>query len=156
MRWKLYSGLPYAEMIADANRVGADGMYGMAIDFSPGYLSGSFYKDIPFPTDILPYALTGFVFREATWEPSLTVEQMHDRTQQRFFGKEAPKHLSDDLWKLREIIRSKRDVNQVNEIEQHVKAATPNASPKTKEGLALMQRAIDDIRVYLPPKKPKF
>jgi hypothetical protein len=157
MRWNLYSGMKYEELIADANRVGADGMYGLSIDFSPGYLSGSFYKDIPFPTDILPHALTGFVYREITWEPSLTVAQMKERTQQRFFGKEAPKYLGDDVWTLREIIRSKstRSTKRVNEIEERMKQATPNASPKTKEGLALMQRAIDDIRVYLPPRKPK-
>lgn len=153
MRWKLYSGLPYEEMIADANRVGTDGMYGMAIDFSPGYLSGSFYKDIPFPTEILPYALTGFVFRETTWNPALTVEEMHDRTQERFFGKEAPEYLSDDLWKLREIIRSKRGVNQLGEIERHIDEAKTSASPKTLEGLEIMRRAVNDIRTYLPPKK---
>ena len=155
MRWKLYSGLPYEEMIADANRVGTDGMYGMAIDFSPGYLSGSFYKDIPFPTEILPYALTGFVFREATWNPALTVEEMHDRTQERFFGKEAPRQLAEDLWTLREIIRTKKRVGQLGEIEQHIQQVSANASPKTSEGLKLMTRAVDDIHKYLPPKKRK-
>ena len=155
MRWKLYSGLPYDEMIADANRVGTDGMYGMAIDFSPGYLSGSFYKDIPFPTEILPYVLTGFVFREATWNPALTVEEMRDRTQERFFGNEAPDYLSDDLWKLREIIRNKRGVNQLSEIERHIEEAKTSASPKTLEGLEIMTRAVTDIRTYLPKKKSK-
>jgi hypothetical protein len=153
MRWKLYCGKPYQEMIDDANRVGADGMYGMSIDFSPGYQTGSFYQQIPFPTDILPYALTGFVFREVTWDPTLTVEQMHDRTQKRFFGSEAPKYLADDLWKLREIIRSKRGIAQLGEIEQHIQEASANASPKTSEGLKLMTRAVDDIRKYLPQKK---
>lgn len=155
MRWKLYSGLPYDEMIADANRVGTDGMYGMAIDFSPGYLSGSFYKDIPFPTEILPYVLTGFVFREATWNPALTVEEMRDRTQERFFGNEAPDYLSGDVWKLREIIRSKRGVNQLGEIERHIEEAKTSASPKTLEGLEIMTRAVTDIRTYLPKKKSK-
>jgi hypothetical protein len=152
MRWKLYCGKPYEEMIADANRVGADGMYGMAIDFSPGYSTGSFYNEIPFPTDILPYVLTGFVFREATWNPTLTVEEMRDRTQKRFFGSEAPKHLGDDLWKLREIIRTKKGVEQVGEIEQHIQEAGSNAGPKTLEGLEVMTRAVNDIHKYLPRK----
>jgi hypothetical protein len=155
MRWKLYCGKPYEEMIADANRVGADGMYGMAIDFSPGYSTGSFYNEIPFPTDILPYVLTGFVFREATWNPTLTVEEMRDRTQKRFFGSEAPKHLGDDLWKLREIIRTKKGVEQVGEIEQHIQKAGSNAGPKTLEGLEVMTRAVNDIYKYLPRKNRK-
>jgi hypothetical protein len=155
MRWKLYCGLSYEEMIADANRVGTDGMFGMGIDFSPGFATGSFYNDIPFPTDILPYSLTGFVFREATWNPALTVEEMHDCTQNRFFGKEAPKYLGDDLWKLREIIRTKKGLEQIRGIEKHINEAHSNASPKTSEGLAMMTRAVNDIRIYLPPKKRK-
>ena len=152
IRWQLYCELPLEKMVADANRVGTDGMYGLAIDFSPGYATGSFYNDIPFPTDILPYALTGFVFREVTWNPALTLEQLHDRTHNRFFGNEAPKYLSDDLWTLREIIRSKKGVERVNEIEQHIREARTNAGPKTADGLELMTRAVNDIHKYLPRK----
>jgi hypothetical protein len=80
---------------------------------------------------------------------------MHDRTQKRFFGKEAPKYLGDDLWKLREIIRTKRGVKQVGEIEKHINEARSKASPKTSEGLAIMTRAMNDIRIYLPQKRRK-
>jgi hypothetical protein len=155
MRWKLYCGMPYEEMIADANRVGTDGMHGMGIDFSPGFSTGSFYNDIPFPTDILPYVLTGFVFREATWDPATTVEEMRKRTQRRFFGNDAAKQLSDGLWKLREIIRTKKGVGQLNGIENDIEAARTNAGPKTEEGLDIMSRAVSDIRKYLPSKERK-
>jgi len=155
MRWQLYAGKRYDEMIADANRVGADGMYGMVFDFSPGYSSGSFYNEIPFPTDILPYVLTGLVFREVSWNPALTPEQLRDLTQKRFFGREAPRHLADDVWTLREVIRSKRRTEQLNDIEKHIELAKTHAGPKTSDGLALMTRAVNDIRAHLTKKKSK-
>ena len=130
-------------------------MNGLVTCFSPGFDKGVFYKDVPIPTDALPHALTGFVYREATWNPDLTVDDMHDLAQRRFFGKEAPKNLSDDLWKLREIMRTKKGVEQVSEIEQHIQEAQSNAGPKTLEGLTIMTRAVDDIQKVLTKKKRK-
>lgn len=155
MHWKQYYKTPLEELIAEVSRAKKEGLYGMVFPFEFGYGTGSFYKDIPFPMEILPYALTGFVFREATWDPALTVEQMHDRTQQRFFGKDASKFLGDDLWKLREIIRTRKGADQINVIESHIKEARPNASPKTSEGLALMTRAVDDIHQYITKQRRK-
>lgn len=155
LRWKQYYNKPLEELIAEANRAQREGLYGMAIAFEPGYATGSFYKEVPFPTEILPYALTGFAFREATWEPTLTAEQMRERVQKRFFGADAPKTLGDDLWTLREIIRTRKGADQINAIEMHIKEARMNASPKTSEGLALMTRAVNDIHKYITEQPHK-
>src|SRR5262249_9084086 len=106
MHWNQDANTPLETIVANANRAKAEGMSGLVTGFSPGFDIGVFYKDIPIPTDALPHALTGFVYREATWNPDLTVDAMRDRTHKRFFGNEAPKVLSDDLWKLREILRT--------------------------------------------------
>jgi hypothetical protein len=148
MHWKQNYWKPLSDLINDAQRAKKEKCYGLITSFEPGYATGSFYTQIPFPTDLLPYALTGFVFREVTWNPSYTVADMQERTHQRFFGKESPKGLADDLWKLREIIRSKKGTNQLSAIEQRIKDARTKASPKTTQGLDLMTRAIDDIRKY--------
>jgi hypothetical protein len=153
MRWKQHYNVPLEDLITDANRAGKEGLYGLIWSFEPGFATGSFYKDIiPFPTDLLPYALTAFVYREATWNPELSVVEMRDRVLQRFFGREAPAALSDDLWKLREIIRTGKNVKELGAIEQRIQAARTNAGPKTMEGLELMQRAIDDIRKHREKK----
>jgi hypothetical protein len=77
---------------------------------------------------------------------------MRDQVQKRFFGKEAPKKLSVDLWKLREIMRTKKGVEQVSEIKQHIQDAQSNAGPKTLEGLTIMTRAVDDIQNVITKK----
>ena len=148
MRWKEYHTAPLDDIVTEANRISKEGMYGMILSFSPGFTSGSFYKDIPFPTDILPYALTGFVYREATLNPHATVEEMVDLTQKRFFGKEAPQNLAADLWKLREMIRTRKGLNELTTIEEHIKEAREAAGPKTLQGLSLMARAVDDLRKH--------
>lgn len=156
MRWGQYYALPLEKLVEDANRVAQSAMYGLATAFEPGAASGSFYRDIPFPTDILPYALTGFVWREVTWDPMLTVQQVRERVQKRFFGQEAPSGLGGDLWSLRELIRASSQSGKVTPeqrdelavIEKRVKSAESGAGPKTLEGLSLMKRAIGDIRKH--------
>jgi hypothetical protein len=153
MHWNQDANTSLETIIGNANRAKGEGMCGLITCFSPGFDSGVFYKDIPIPTEALPHALTGFVYREATWNPDLTVDGMRDRTQKRFFGKEAPKNLSNDLWKLREIMRTKKGMDQVSAIEQHIQEAHSNAGPKTLEGLAIMTRAVNDIHTYQAKKK---
>jgi hypothetical protein len=148
MRWKQHYNRPLEDLISDANRAGKEGLYGLIWSFEPGFATGSFYKETPFPTHLLPYALTAFVYREATWNPELTVAQMRERVQQRFFGKEAPAELGEDVWKLRDIIRTGKNANELSTIEKRIQEARSNAGPKTTQGLELMQRAIDDIRKH--------
>lgn len=158
MHWGQYYDKQLETLIADANSAGKKGLYGLIMSFEPGFGSGSFYHDIPFPTDILPYALTGFAFRELTWDPALTVLDLRQRIQKRFFGREAPPCLGEDLWQLREVIRLRRGVQQALDqeldiIEQHIKAASSGASPKTMEGLGLLVRAVNDARKHYSSSK---
>ena len=109
-----------------------------------------------------------FVYREMTWEPGLTLEQMRRRVQQRFFGDDARDQLGKDLWELREVMRDAsagawgpssgvwgyvgcKPLNpaaeaQLQRLENDIKQARAEASPKTLDGLDLMTRAITDIR----------
>ena len=89
MGWRYHDTKPMDELVSDISRMGKEGWYGCISTFSPGFSSGSFHKDIPFPTDQLPYILTHFAHREMTWEPALTIEELRKRVHRRFFGKEA-------------------------------------------------------------------
>jgi hypothetical protein len=91
--------------VKDFNRLGREAWYGAVSTFSPGFSSGSLYKQIPLPTDQLPYVLTHFVNGELTWEPGLSEQAMRARIAQRFFGQEATTELSSGIWDLRELIR---------------------------------------------------
>ena len=162
MRWEYYDQRPLDRVVRNTMRVASSGMYGYIMTFSPGFSSGSFYHDVPFPVDLLPYVLTQFVYREATWQPARTIEEMKSRVQKRFFGKEAPAALCDDIWALREIMRecagkkiSVENKEALGKIEKHVDEARQKVSPKTRNGLDLMSRAIDDIHklcVVIPQK----
>lgn len=115
---------------------------------------------IPYPTDIMPYVLTGFVWREMTWEPLLTREQMLNRVRQRFFGREAEPQLAEDLWSLREILResaggklSPANRAKLASIEDRAAKARASAGPKTAETLDLVNRAVADIRKHTKEKE---
>jgi hypothetical protein len=152
MRWEYADQRPLEQIVRNTMRVASSGMYGYIMTFSPGFSTGSFYHERPFPTDLLPYVLTHFVYHEATWLAARSVEEMKARIQRRFFGKEAPVTLSDDLWALREILRacanrkiSVQNREALNGIAKRVDQARTGASPKTQAGLDLMSRAIRDI-----------
>ena len=156
MKWKQWYNLPLETLVKEANRAARSEFYGLITSFEPGFASGSFYKSIPFPTDLLPYVLTGFAYREMTWEPTLSLAELKQRVHARFFGREAAKGLTDDLWALREIIRAstgKRPVaeariQELTRISDAVEAAWPSAGPKTREALELMRTAIADTRKH--------
>ena len=93
MRWEYDDLRPLEQVVRNTMRVASSGMYGYIMTFSPGFASGSFYHEIPFPTDLLPYVLTHFVYREATWQPARTIGEMKRRVQRRFFGKGGPRDL---------------------------------------------------------------
>lgn len=157
MRWRQYYALPLEQLCRDADRVARSGLYGLITAFEPGAGSGSVYTTIPYPSDLFPYLLTGFVWREATWEPTGSLDRTKAKVQRRFFGREAPNSLSDDLWSLRDCsLRAvsenthRADVlRQLEEIEARATKARAGASPKTEHTLRLMQRCIDDLRAYI-------
>ncbi len=177
MGWKYHDARPAEQIITDIQRMGRESWYGAISTFSPGFNSGSFYRDIPFPTDLLPYVLTHFLHREMTWEPAKTLPEVQESVQARFFGREAPKHLGRDLWKLREMVcnvsrgawglpkerpavwqykaecgATPGDLDSLDDIARRIDQARPSASPKTSEGLDLMSRAIRDLRAFCAPQ----
>lgn len=157
MHWSQHYNLPLDHIVEDANRIAKSGYYGLATAYEPGAGTGSFYREIPFPVDVLPYALTGFVFREATWDPAISVEEMRSRVRRKFFGNDAPEQLGKDLWAMRELIRTASGAGKLSdaekallsEIEGRIREAEPTASPKTLEGIALLKRAVKDTRERL-------
>lgn len=154
MRWQQYYNRSIDVLVADANRAGADGFYGLITSFEPGFASGSFYTEIPYPVHLLPYALTAFAFREMTWQPSLTLDALKDLARRRFFGADAPMELADDLFAMREVIRNWKKptpehLAALDKAEKDIAAAEPSATPKTLAGLALLRRAITDARKHI-------
>ena len=152
MHWSQHYNLPLEHIIEDANRIAKSGYYGLATAYEPGFGSGSFYREIPFPVDVLPYALTGFVFREATWDPAISIEEMRSRVQRKFFGSDAPEQLGRDLWTMRELIRTASGTGKLSdaervllgEIEERTRKSESIACPKTLDGIALLKRAVRD------------
>ena len=191
-----------------ARRAADEGYGGFVTAFEPGFHTASYYHDvIPFPVNILPYALSGFIYRELTWDPALTREELNMRVQRRFFSPDSPARLAEDLIYLRSFMTEHKwvipnyssgyvdwDCNAIPqrtiagelarilaitdaverttqerkaledwkklaavpdhlsgrmaEIETLIEDMSPNATPKTREGFALMQRLIDDTRKY--------
>ncbi|MFB3906560.1 MAG: hypothetical protein ACE15E_24225 [Acidobacteriota bacterium] len=170
MGWKYHDMRSLEDLVSDIRRMGKEGWYGAISTFSPGFNSGSFYRDIPFPTHLLPYVLTHFLYREMTWEPAITLEEARRRTQARFFGSDAPEYLSQDLWTLREMIRNvsrvwglgsdgrwgytgecsakSGDLDRLDPIARRIEQARSSAGPKGLESLDLMYRAVCDIRAH--------
>ena len=155
MRWQQWYNRSLEQLVADGNRAGAVGFYGLITSFEPGFASGSFYRDIPFPVHLLPFVLNAFAYREVTWQPSITLEELKEKVRLRFFGSGAPKNLADDFWALREMLRTCKkplapeDVKVIEQTERDIAAAEPSASPKMLAGIALMRRTIEDTRKHL-------
>ena len=86
-----------------AGRIADEGLYGYVPAFEPGFGSASYYSDeIPLPLDILPYCLTGFAYREVTWEPGITVDQLKERVHRRYFSPGTPERFVEDMVYLRQ------------------------------------------------------
>lgn len=140
-------------MVKNQWRTLTSGMAGVIMTFSPGFSSGSFYHDVPYPTGKLPYILTHFVYREGTWEPVETIAEMKARVRAGFFGAEVDAQLVEDLWELREILRESaggaaRAENRarVEAMVSRMEAARGAASAKTRATLDLMAAAIADLQ----------
>ena len=96
--WDQFYRQPIENIRRFAERTRSDGLYGYIPAFEPGFGTASYYGDqVPFPVDILPYCLTGFVYRETTWDPGIGTAELHDRIQRRYFSSDSPKRLGEDL-----------------------------------------------------------
>jgi hypothetical protein len=156
MKWKQWYNFSLDTLVAEANRAARSDFYGLITSFEPGFASGSFYKSIPFPTDLLPYVLTGFAYREMSWEPTLSLEELKQRVRRKFFGNDASPQLVEEMLSLRELMRqaaSKRQLSsarrkELTRIGNVVESTWPAANPKTRAGLELMRKAIADTQSF--------
>ena len=81
------------------------GYNGYSPAFEPGFATADFYsKEIPYPTEIINYAVTGLAYREYTWDPIYASQNIKALIQKKFFGKEASSDLGQDLLDLREMV----------------------------------------------------
>ncbi len=153
LRWEYFDLRPLENLVANTGRAALAGLAGTISTFSPGFASGSFHHDIPFPTDRLPYVLTQYVWRESAWEPAGDLEALKRRVETRFFGRTAPPGAAERLWELRELLRGTADrrlrpgqAETLSRIEAFLAGPHASAWPKAREGLELMRRAVADIR----------
>ena len=101
--------------------------------------------------------LTGFAYREMSWEPTLGLDELKQRIRQKFFGNDASPQLVEELISLRELMRqaagkhplSAARRKELARIANAVETAWPSANPKSREGLGLMRRAIADTQDHL-------
>ncbi len=203
--WDPFYKQPLDRILIAARRAADEGLSGYVPAFEPGFDTASYYSnEIPLPVDRLPYCLTGFAYREATWEPGLTFDELKRRVHRRCFSPDAPARFADDLVYLRQFsldhaseiarfvrprfgyggerierltvegerqrVRSipdpktrrveadrlrktlarlagvRKDLDRMDTIEAALNQADPTATPKTREGLALLRRMIADTR----------
>jgi hypothetical protein len=125
-------------------------------------------KRIPFPVDLIPYALTRFAYREFTWDPRLTWPDFRKLLLSKFFGEESDPEWVDLMLTLFELMRTGPITGSFRElvgggagpgeyasvlpprlaaIEARISSLEAGASPKTKKvGLPLLRQAITDMR----------
>jgi hypothetical protein len=106
IHWDLLCDVPIRKLIDVSRRTANEGLFGYVAAFNPGFLTADYYgQELPYPVDRVPFNLTRFVYRELTWEPSLTQDQLFDRIRTRFFGDDpAGRELSVDLCDLHDWI----------------------------------------------------
>lgn len=205
--WDPFYKLPIDRVLTAARRSADEGLYGYVPAFEPGFGSASYYGDqVPLPVHLLPYCLTGLVYREATWEPALSLDALKERIHNRYFSPDAPKRFVEDMIYLQQFsfdygllisqfarprfgyegekhdrltvegerkrVQSLSDPQQrkaaaarlrqtfdqlagvaghlrrMDGIEAAMKEAEPAATPKTRDGFALLRRMIDDTRKF--------
>jgi hypothetical protein len=203
--WDPFYRMAPADVLTAARRSADEGLAGYVPAFEPGFSTASYYYDqVPLPVNALPYCLTGFVYREATWDPGITFEELKERIGRRYFSPDAPPRFVDDLlylqqfsfdhWqelclfakarygyggekierltvegerrrveaitdagqrraeaeRLRATFRKLAAVGEhlkrMDRIEAAVERTAPTATPKTRDGLDLMRRMIQDTR----------
>ena len=105
IHWGPFYSRSLKEMIEMTTKASREGYYGYCPAFEPGFATADFFgQEVPYPTDRLPYALTGFAYRELTWEPAEAAKGLEQRVQQRFFGSEAPEGMGKAVMELRDMV----------------------------------------------------
>jgi len=169
MHWDQYYALPLRDMGERVRRINEDKLAGYAVAFEPGFNSRSVYgKRIPFPVDLIPYALTRFAYREFTWDPQLTWPGFRKLLLSKFFGEESDPEWVDLMLTLFELMRTGPITGSFRElvggaagpgeyasvlpprlvaIEARIGSLEAAAGPKARKvGLPLLRQAIADMR----------
>jgi hypothetical protein len=99
IHWDLLCDVPLRKLTDVCRRTSSEGLFGYVAAFNPGFLTADYYsQEVPYPVDRVPFNLTRFAYRELTWEPSLSPDQLLERIRVRFFGDDpAGRELSVDL-----------------------------------------------------------
>jgi hypothetical protein len=103
IHWDLLCDVPLRNLVDVSRRTASEGLAGYVAAFNPGFLTADYYgQDVPYPLDLVPFNVTRFAYREMTWEPSLTPDELFARIHTRLFGDDDPagKELTADLWAL--------------------------------------------------------
>jgi hypothetical protein len=96
--WDQFYRLPVDRLLRAARLVADEGLYGYVPAFEPGFSTASYYaEEIPLPVHSLPYCLTGFAYREATWDPTISVGELKRRVRLRYFSPNAPERFTEDM-----------------------------------------------------------
>jgi hypothetical protein len=94
-------------VFAHAKMAAEQGYLGYSNAWEIGFASNDWYiAEVPYPVDIIPEVVTSLGFREACWEPGQTWEEFTDRVHRRFFSREAPRSMAEDMLYLRQYITS--------------------------------------------------
>jgi hypothetical protein len=106
IHWDLLCDVPLRKLADVCRRTANEGLAGYVAAFNPGFLTADYYgQEVPYPVDRVPFNVTRFAYRELTWEPSLTHDQLLDRIRTRFFGDDpAGRELAVDLCDLHDWI----------------------------------------------------
>ncbi len=92
-------------VFAHAKMAAEQGYLGYSNAWEIGFASNDWYIDaVPYPVDIIPEVITSLGFREACWEPAQTWEEFTDRVHRRFFSREVPREIAEDMLYLRQYI----------------------------------------------------
>src|SRR4051812_11294098 len=82
IHWDLLCDVPLAKLADVCRKSASEGLAGYIAAFNPGFLTADYYnQDVPYPTDLVPFNLTRLAYRELTWEPSLSQEQLRERVE---------------------------------------------------------------------------
>lgn len=94
-------------VFAHARIAAEQGYWGYSNAWEIGFASNDWYiNEVPYPVDIIPEIITSVGFREACWEPGQTWQDFTDRVHRRFFSREVPRSVAEDMLYLRQYITS--------------------------------------------------
>ncbi len=142
-------------VFAHARLCAEQGYLGYANAWEIGFASNDWYiNDVPYPVDLIPETLTSLGFREACWEPAQTWEEFIDRVHRRFFSREVPRQLAEDMLYLRQHITSSNQTVEFNSpmsltaadaLEAEVQRVTDIADPGQRGAALKRLSALVDV-----------